>query len=473
MKIKWVILFLLFCNTINAQQSKFLGIWQGTLQVGMDLRIVFHYNQNSSGHYYAVMDSPDQAAFGISTDTAFEKGDSIYIRIKKANISYAGQLKSDSLIEGIFTQGQTFPLTLKKVDHVEKAKSVKRPQTPKPPYAYLSEEVVYTNADNSLKYGATITTPQGKGPFPGIVLITGSGAQNRDEEIFQHKPFALLADYLTKIGFMVLRVDDRGVGKSTGNFSTATSEDFANDVQVSMEYLKNRSGIDTNRIGLLGHSEGGMIAPMIAAKRNDIQFIILLAGPGIPVIDLMTEQNLAIFQKQGISGISLSAYGKLFKNICLSIVHSSDNISAVDHATKVLKDWLDHTDSSICAELNLTGKDEQINYVNSMVKEIMTPWYKYFLSYNPQPALQQLKCKVLAVNGDKDIQVLSSTNLEGIRNSLKSGHSPVYDIKELKGLNHLFQQCNICTIQEYGQLEETLSPTLLETIGTWLKKHIL
>ena len=473
MKFKLSFLFIFLSASLFAQQNKFIGIWEGKINAGVSLRIVFNFMQDSRGDFYSTMKSPDQSPVELKADRTFLNNDSVFTEIEKFKVSFSGKLINDSTIDGTFTQGVDIPLKLKKVEKISDAlPKTEKPQTPKPPFNYKSEVVQYSNADKSISFGGTVTIPNGNGPFPAILLITGSGAQNRDEEILGHKPFAVLADFLTKKGFIVLRVDDRGVGKTTGDANNATSVDFAKDVNTSLDYLKARKETDVKKIGLMGHSEGGMIAPMVATQRNDINFIVLLAGPGVKIIDLMTGQNIAFLNSAGISKKAQYAYGGLYKRLATAIAFEKDSISGNHSTNKIINNWLKKTDTTLLRELSLTSKEQQHNQFAAFSKIMRLPWFKYFLSYNPEPALKKLKCKVLALNGDKDIQVISKQNLSGIRRALLKSKSPKYDVMEMPGLNHLFQTCKTCTVQEYGELEETFSPKALEVIGDWLIRNV-
>ncbi|MDP4264710.1 MAG: alpha/beta fold hydrolase [Bacteroidota bacterium] len=465
------LLFPLFCSVLLFGQAagNFTGIWEGKLNVGVELRIVFHIQQNASGGLHATADSPDQSAYGLKCDTTFVTAEGLTIEMHNLNASFSGKLINDSTIEGIFTQGAGLSLNLKKV---EKPSERKRPQNPQPPFPYKSENIEFDNADKSLHFGATITIPPGKGPFPAAVMITGSGPQNRDEEIMGHKPFAVLADALTKKGMVVLRVDDRGVGKSTGKFSEATSADFAEDVNTSLNYLLSRPEVNKKKVGMIGHSEGGMIAPMVASQRKDINFIILLAGPGIKIADLMTEQNIAILGSVGVSRAAQDAYRPLYKEVMSVILNAPDTTTALRDATSALKKWLAGTNDTLAKQLGFATEKDQQRLTAMLVKEFSNKWFKYFLAFDPAPYLQKLNCKVLAINGSRDIQVISSSNLAGIRAALKKSPSKSYQVIELPGLNHLFQTCVKCTTQEYGELEETFSPAALQTITEWFEKNV-
>jgi hypothetical protein len=438
--------------------------------------VVFNFSQQADGSFKCTMDSPDQAAFSMPADTVILKGDSVFTGMSKLKMKFAGKLLTDSVMDGTFTQMIDIPLKLKKA---AKATELVRPQTPKQPFGYSSKEVSYDNADKTVHFGGTYTKPfiaanerSRERKYPAILLITGSGQQNRDEEILGHKPFALMADYLTKLGYIVLRVDDRGMGQTTGELAKATSADFANDVEAGIDFLKSRIDVDTSRIGLLGHSEGGMIAPMVAARRNDISFIILLAGPGIKIIDLMTEQAMANMGTAGISANATKAYGLLYKGVAQSVIAGKDSVSIRKAAAKVMSDWIKKTAPSLVKETGFESVLSREEYLKNMIRTLSIPWFRYFIAYNPQPALQKLKCRVLAINGSKDIQVLPASNLAGIRTCLQKSKSQGYEVKELPGLNHLFQACNRCDVKEYGELEETYSPAMLQVVGDWLKKNI-
>lgn len=454
-------------------QQKIVGTWEGKLNIGSGLRIVFHFLETPSGSIKATADSPDQSAYGFKCDTViFQEREVVRVEMRALNAVFSGRLMDDSTLNGQFTQNATYPLLLKRGNFQAPAPP-KRPQTPQPPYPYKSEDVEYNNADHSLHYGATITIPDGKGPFPAALLVTGSGAQNRDEELANHKVFAVLADALTKNGIVVLRVDDRGVGKSTGVFADATSEDFARDVNTSVDYLLSRPEVDKKKTGLIGHSEGGMIVPMVASKRSDIDFAVLLAAPGVKIDSLMAEQNAAILRSVGISQASINAYIPLYKKLMKEIIYATDTTEAYRKAGELFKQWIPTIDSATRKELGFDSETSIRNVTSVLVEGFSGKWFKYFLSFDPQPYLRQLKCKVLALNGEKDIQVIASSNLQAIESALKKSSSKQYTIQKLPGLNHLFQTCKTCTLQEYGELEETFSPVALQIINNWLKKFVI
>lgn len=468
-KFLFILLLLLPFQFVWGQPGRFIGTWEGKLNVGIELRIVFHIKQQTDGSLKSTADSPDQSAYGLKCDTTFLSGNELTIQMLDLGASYTGKMIDDSTLEGIFTQNSDLPLSLKKV---EKVTERNRPQTPKPPFPYKSEDVIYNNSDNSLRYGATITIPEGKGPFPAAVLITGSGAQDRDETLFDHKPFAVIADHLAKKGYIVLRVDDRGVGKSTGNFGQSTSADFAKDVSNSVDYLLTRSEVDKKKIGLIGHSEGGMIAPMVATSRKDIDFIVLLAAPGVRITELMAEQNAAILRSSGLSDEAVAEAKTLFRLLVSTIQSTPDSATAIQQVSMAMENWKAKQPDSILVALELSKPEKRKEYVTVMTNQLHGPWFRYFMNFDPRPYLEKLRCKVLALNGSRDLQVISSQNLPGIESALKRSKAKAVIIKELPGLNHLFQSCNKCIIDEYGLLEETFSPLALQEISNWLKKNI-
>jgi pimeloyl-ACP methyl ester carboxylesterase len=358
------------------------------------------------------------------------------------------------------------------VYRVKEASTLQRPQTPKPPFIYTAEEVAYDNGDKSVHFGGTFTYPKGSGPFTTAILITGSGQQDRDETILGHKPFAVIADDLTRKGFAVLRVDDRGMGKTTGMVKEATSADFANDVEAGLAYLKTREEVDRKRIGLIGHSEGGLIASIVASRNKDISFVILLAGPGIKGADLLADQNEAILKVNGIPADAALAYKILFRKIIEETLTSPDSATAFQKAWADGLQWKDRQAPSILTALNIRDSITDKKVVSQLITAFSVPWMKYFLNSDPRPLIEKFHCKVLALDGSRDVQVIATTNLAGINSALKKSKSPVYETKELQGLNHLFQHCKKCTVNEYGELEETFAPEVLEIMSDWLQHNI-
>ena len=469
---KKITLFIAACILFfYAKPQSVSGNWEGTLNIqGTELPIVFHIKKDSSNKLTATFDSPKQNAYNLPCSDVIAKDDSLILMMKMLNGRYEGLLSTDKkTATGKWFQGaNNLPLDLKKTSDVVTTKEFKRPQTPKPPFSYASEDVSYFNADKSIQFGATFTYPSkttGK-KYPTVILLTGSGQQDRDETIFEHKSFAVIADYLTRQGIAVLRVDDRGKGKTTGDFSTSTSADFALDAAAGINYLKSRRETDTLNLGIIGHSEGGMIAPIVAAKRKDIKFIVLLAGPAIPIINLMEQQSVDVAASTGVNATDLELYRPLYKNMVMSIIKEKDTAIAKKNATYVFNYWQNKTTPAVIK--NTTGvMDEKSKaaFIAVFVKQLQQPWFKYFMQFNPEDYLSEVHCAVLALNGEKDIQVAAKANLAAIKKAI-----PTASIKSMPGLNHLFQHCVKCSVDEYAELEETFSPEVLQIITEWIKE---
>ena len=458
-----------FFSLFTHAQRSIDGAWEGKLNTGtFSLRVVFHLKKDATGGFSGTMDSPDQGAKDIALTKAEVRNDSLFMEVGAVGGKAVGRLVNDSTFNGQWSQGPaSLPLEMKKV---LRPTTLNRPQTPKPPFAYQSEDVSYHNRDKSIQYGATITIPLKKaGPLPAIILITGSGQQNRDEELFGHKPFAVLADYLTRQGYIVLRVDDRGVGKTTGKADSATSKDFAADVIAGLDYLKSRDEVDRARTGMLGHSEGGMIAQIVAAERADIAFVISLAGPGQKINDLMQDQGRAVMQSSGVSKEAVDATSAFTGQMIPAVLSAASDSAAKRVAKEIFTAWSNQTPKEVVQATTGITNDKDLY---DMVDVYRSPWMMYFFNYDPDPFIRKMKGKVLVLNGEKDIQVAAKPNLDGWRASLEKSGVKKYDIIELKGLNHLFQRCKTCTIQEYAQLEETIAPEALEAISTWLATNV-
>jgi uncharacterized protein len=342
-----------------------------------------------------------------------------------------------------------------------------RYQTPKKPYPYDEKEVVFFNGGAGVKLAGTLTLPRVKEKVPAVILITGSGTQDRDETIAGHKPFLVIADYLTRHGIAVLRVDDRGIGGSTaGDMNKATTLDFAGDIRAGIDFLKTQSEIDIKKIGLIGHSEGGMIAPMVASKSNDVAFIVLLAGPGLTGKEVTLTQTEAILKAGKMDNALIKKEISRQEN-CINIVLSESD-------EKIEKDKLEAELKRYYNELSETEKKE-LGELEAFIKRAipiyMLPWQKYFLLYDPRIALKEVRCPVLALNGEKDMQVLPKANLAAIEKALKAGGNKDFTIKELPNLNHLFQNCTTGSLDEYGKIDETFSQDALKIIGDWIVKH--
>ena len=458
----------------NAQSQSVSGNWEGTLNVqGTELPVIFHIKKDSSNNLTATFDSPKQNAYNLPCSDVITKDDSLILMMKMVNGRYEGLLSADkkTAIGKWFQGNNNLPLTLKKTSDVLTVKEFKRPQTPKPPFSYQIEEVVYFNADKSIQFGATFTYPSktaGK-IYPTVLLITGSGQQDRDETIFDHKSFAVIADYLTRQGIAVLRVDDRGKGKTTGDYSQSTSADFALDAAAGINYLKSRRETDSLNLGIIGHSEGGMIALIVAAKRKDIRFIVLLAGPAIPIINLMEQQSVDVAASTGVSATDLELYRPLYKNMVMAVIKEKDTAIATKNATDVFNYWQNKTTPAVVKNTTgVTDEKSKATFIAVFVQQLQQPWFKYFMQFNPEDYLSKVQCAVLALNGEKDIQVAAAPNLACIHKILSKNNNRNFKTQVLPGLNHLFQHCNKCSVDEYAELEETFAPEDLQIMTEWI-----
>lgn len=440
------------------------GQWNGILKVqGTQLRIVFNINKAENG-YTATMDSPDQHAKGIPVSSVTFENSTLKLAAAALRMEYEGTLKPEGIVEGTFKQaGMSIPLNLAR-EAVAK-KEIIRPQEPKKPYLYCEEEVTFENGGAGITLAGTLTLPQKEGVFPAVVLITGSGAQNRNEELMGHKPFLVIADFLTRNGVAVLRFDDRGTASSQGNFRTATSNDFATDVKAAVDYLLTRKEINKKKIGLIGHSEGGIIAPMVANSSKNVAFIVLLAGTGIPGDQLLLLQQELIGKASGMSDEKYQATRKISRLIFELVKKSDSDERLRADLTNLVREELKNFPD---IPQNLSDDD----FVKDQVDEVMNPWMLNFIKYNPAVALEKVRCPVLALNGEKDLQVPPKENLGAIREAMTKGGNKKLTAVELPGLNHLFQECKTGSPSEYAEIEQTFSPVALNEILKWIKIQI-
>ncbi len=463
-----ILLFLVILSIkVAAQDIK--GQWNGVLKVqGQQLRLVFNVTKTEKG-FSSTMDSPDQGAKDLPvTNTTFENP-KIKFELANMRIEYNGELKGSEII-GVFKQGgQEFPMNLSR--KVAEKEVVKRPQEPQKPFSYYSEDVTFQNVKANISLAGTLTLPKSEGNFPVVVLISGSGPQNRDEEILGHKSFLVLADYFTKNGIAVLRYDDRGFGQSKGDFKAATSADFAEDVESAVAYLKTRKEINKKKIGLVGHSEGGLIAPMVASNSKgvakDIAFIVLLAGTGIQGDKLLLMQQELVAKANGTPETDIKKTLQVNKKSFDIVLKSNDIPKLKADLTNFLNE---NTKNDPNFEVpNGMTKDQ---FIAMQVNQMANPWMQYFIKLNPAVALEKVKCPVLAVNGEKDLQVPSKENLVAIKNALTKGGNKNVKTIEFSNLNHLFQNCKTGSPSEYATIEETFAPTALSEITDWIKIQV-
>lgn len=441
------------------------GTWQGTLPVKpKELRLALKISKTDDGKLSAMLISLDQGAAEIKIDEFTCVDGKVNFSIAVLMASFSGTLSADgSALEGTFTQnGISNPLNMKRGE----AEVLNRPQNPKKPYPYREEEVTYRNEKADITLAGTLTLPNGAGPFPAVLLITGSGAQDRDESLFGHHPFLVLADYLTRQGIAVLRVDDRGVGGSGGDFAASTTMDFAGDVEAGVAYLKTRTEINGKKIGLMGHSEGGLIAPMVAARNKDVAFIVLLAGPGVTGEEILLTQSATITKAMGRSQQEVDDSVNTQKRAFAILRTVKDVTEAKKQISAVIREVI-----AKLPEANRKSITDPEALIKEQTDALFSPWLHFFMLYDPRPALQKVKVPVLALDGEKDMQVAAKVNLAAIKKALKAGGNKDITTKELPSLNHLFQTCPTGSPEEYGKIEETFSPAALEIIGKWVVAH--
>lgn len=441
------------------------GIWQGTLDaMGSELRVVFTVSEGEGGTYSATMASPDQGAEGIPVEEAVLDGPAVRLSVPSVMGTYQGVLGEDgTTITGEWSQGgMTLPLTLEKV---AEAPQIVRPQEPPATVSlYISEQATYQNLGAGITLGGTITIPQGTGPFPAVILISGSGPQDRNETVFGHRPFLVLADNLTKRGISVLRVDDRGVGASQGELSQSTSRDLAGDVLAGIEFLKKRPDIDPKRIGLLGHSEGALIAPMVAADTEDVAFIVLLAPPGLVGEQLLYDQARRISEAAGETPEAVERGRKLQEAVFAVVKAQPDNALAVEELRGVFKEGVAELPEAVQAEL--AGSLE--SFIDGQIRSVISPWFRFFLTYDPAPALAKVKCPVLALYGGKDLRVSPEANRVPVETALKEGGNADPTVRTFDAVNHLFQTATTGLPDEYPKIQETMAPEVLQLMGDWI-----
>ncbi|MBC7807525.1 MAG: alpha/beta fold hydrolase, partial [Akkermansiaceae bacterium] len=357
--------------------------------------------------------------------------------------------------------GQSLPLTLTRMT---KEAVVVRPQTPKPPFPYQTEEVAYANPKAmGVSIAGTLSVPAGAGPFPVVLFITGSGPQDRDETIMEHKPFAVIADYLARRGIASLRVDDRSVGKSTGDLAKATSADFAEDARAGVAFLKGRAEVNAKQVGLLGHSEGGLIAPMIASNNPDIAFVVLLAGPGASGKEIILEQQKAVVTAMGAPEAMLAENQRFSKAVIAIIEQDKDPVAA----RKKINAFI----AKEVVAVPVAQRKAVTRQLQNGFLPWTEPWFTYFMRYEPAPVLQSVSCPVLALNGSLDLQVLPKQNLPLLEAALQKGNNKDVTVKELPGLNHLFQHAKTGSPMEYATITETFAPEALAIIGDWIAER--
>jgi pimeloyl-ACP methyl ester carboxylesterase len=431
------------------------GLWQGALEAhGLRLRFQLHVFHDPNGELIAALDSLDQFVSGVPAAKVSLKENAFHFEIPGLSSAYDGVLDATkNKISGEWSQNQSKDkLTFERSDQ---PLELRRPQNPAQPYPYREEEVKFSNGPAGISLAGTLTLPKGNGPFPAAVLIAGSGPQDRDATIANHKPFLVIADYLTRQGIAILRYDKRGVGESTGSTESATTLDLASDAKCAVAYLKSRKEIDPARIGLIGHSEGAMIAPTLAATSRELSWIVLLAPPATKGEDTLLNQSDLIARAGGLGDAQVLA-SLNFDKEAYDLVQKEDDSAIVAEKLKALA-----KESGLNAAMPPEAMEQQIHMMTS-------PWFRFFLAYDPLPDLKRTKCPVLALYGEKDLQVPPKINLPMVQKAFQEGGNNQAEVKQLPELNHLFQHAYTGSPTEYAAIDETFSPDALKIISDWL-----
>ena len=469
MKNLLLLLGLFFSISLQGQKAPDLeGRWDGKAYIQettVDFLFVITKDNKNCTVTIPVNQFEDLPANSFTVDNENQ----VAIQFAKIKASFTGEYDSNKkTIQGTWKQGSlSLDLTLRNLD--AKGASAYRPQTPSEPFPYLIEEVKFKNVEEEgVELAGTLTLPEKGKTLATLVLISGSGPQDRDETIFDHKPFWVIADYFTRRGYAVLRYDDRGIGKSTGTFPTATTADFAEDTKAAVNYLQSREDLDPNRIILVGHSEGGMIAQMVAAEREDIAMVVSLAGPGIPCADLLVLQNDALGTQAGFSEKKLARnrnFNQKIYEICATDLDGNDFNNKIRYECNGFFEQMDEE------EKKAYGNNKHQFYFKTVLG-INTPWFRYFSKYDPYPYLLKIKQPFLALNGSKDLQVTAQENLDGIETALEEGICTDFKTIELESLNHLFQKAETGDPSEYQNISETFSIEALEEMLKFISRRL-
>jgi pimeloyl-ACP methyl ester carboxylesterase len=438
-----------------------VGTWEGVLEAA-GLRLVFHLEADDDGAFTGTMDSPDQGATGIpATSVTFESGTLVFA-VQTLGMRYEATLSEDgATLEGTFTQGAAqLPLVLTRV---AEASQPDRPQNPQPPFPYEVEDALVDNPRAGVTLSATITTPRGSGPFPAVVLVSGSGPQDRDEALMGHRPFLVLADHLTRAGIAVLRYDDRGVGRSTGDFAAATSEDFASDALAAVAHLERLPGIGP--VGIVGHSEGGLVGPMAAVDDDRVDFVVMMAGPGLTGAEIIDLQSELINRAEGTPEEIIQHNRRTQEQLFDIVATEADPSAAAPKLRAVLRASIEQLPQDVRDQM---GASAGAQAIEAQVQQMNSPWIRFFLFYDPRPTLERVTVPVLALNGEKDLQVPAEANLKEVAAALERGGNTDATTLLLPGLNHLFQEAETGSPNEYAVIEETMNPAALEAISSWI-----
>jgi len=460
MKKLFILGLIVLCSVLAAaaQDGSVVGYWKGIIQAGgRKFTFIFKFSSDAQKGIQGFLDLPEQDEQDIPVDDIRITGNKVYLDIKKIQRKFEGEISADKKkIVGVYirSEGTRLPLTLEKTDSVF---TLKRPQMPQPPYPYKEEPVVVVNRKDQTRLAGTLSLPEGTGTFPAIILISGSGAQDRDESIAGHKPFLVLADYFTRRGAAVLRCDDRGAGESGGSHLAATTAIMATDVGSMMDYLLTRAEIDQKKIFLLGHSEGAVIACMVASQNPRVAGIVLLGVPGLSIEENLYLQNTLIREAEGASYEAIAQANTMQRKIFSVVKDEADDAGAQAKLREIFsKNMYERLD------------DSQKKSIDERITQLLSPYFRDIIKCDPSVYLGKVLCPVLVIIGQKDLQCPPKENIPALEKALRASGNQSFQIIEMEGLNHMLQNAPSGTMSEYAEIEETISPRALAAISDWL-----
>ena len=452
---------LLLASAAAAQAPSVTGMWQGSIQVAPTTELTAYFDlKGTTPALTGTMSVPQQTGTSFPLSSIVVRHDSLLLAADALKGRFAGQLSADGQqAAGVwFQNGRQLPLTLRRTTEQAKAAAApRRPQTPQGPFPYRSQDLTFPNKKAGFNLAGTLTLPAGKGPFPAVVLVSGSGPQDRNETILGHQPFLVLADYLTRRGFAVLRYDDRGVGQSKGTFKNALTTDFTTDAQAAMAYLRTRPDIRTHQVALMGHSEGGSVVWQAAAQPGGPDLAVALAGPGVAGDAVLLRQQKDLARAQGADSAAIGANYRLSHALFAELHRVPATMPADELAAKLAAVAQQQPGLNAATAQQLAGT-------------YSAPWMRAFLLSTQASYLAKIKCPVLALNGTNDLQVAADENLPAIARGLQAAHNRDVTTRALPQLNHLFQT-DPAAKADYGSIEETFAPIALQAIGDWLSTH--
>jgi pimeloyl-ACP methyl ester carboxylesterase len=434
------------------------GTWQGAIETGnMRMRLQLHVTHDDQGELIASVDSLDQEIQGIPASKVTERAGELKLELSAFQAQYLGTLSATkNEITGHWSQnGNDEKLDFRRSDQILE---LRRPQNPAKPYPYKEEEIWFATGDGKATLAGTLTLPLGTGPFPAAILIGGSGPVDRDETVAGHKPFLVLADSLTRKGIAILRYDKRGIGQSKGAYAAATMQDFAQDAEAALAYMKSRKEVDAKRLGIIGHSEGGIIASLVATRSQDMHWLVLLATPAMTGENTLLRQSELIARAGGLPEEQITR-SLDFDRKAYATVREEKNVAALEKKLDVLVQQ-----SGLGEAMPPAALQAQIRFMTS-------PWFRQFLDYDPEPVLEKLQCPVLALSGDRDLQVDSTENVPLLRKASEASENKDFTVVEVAGVNHLFQTAPSGAPALYGAIEETMAPQVLTAVTSWVARH--